>query len=401
MTIQHSVRNAERPHVVLVNTGPVIDSRGGTEKIFSSMANALDERGFDVTAICCDARNGRPGYEFAPSVKFINAYVKPLFSFLYKYPFKELLCIRLTKFEKVRAKQTLNDKWKFRSFRKISSEFSSADVVVSFQVETTHILRQLGVDAPIVTMLHSAPEVYMNRPAFSVYQNSVNSCSAVQVLLPEFVAAARKELQDVPIVVIPNVVQQFERVSPCSAKTIVCLARLEAGKRPELLVEAFALLKEEFPDWVCEWWGDLGNEKMRKRIEALIRQRGLENRFLLQGRTSDIEGVLLKSSIFAFPSSFEGFGLSLAESFAMGLPAVGCKDCSAVNTLIRDGVNGYLAEPTPQAFASALKKLMSDGDLRRSLGTMGRKDMTSYTEERVWGIWDKLLRKIIQGGSPN
>lgn len=360
------------------------------------MANAFVERGFDVTAICCDGRKGRPGYEFVPSVKFVNTYVKPLFSFFYKYPFKELLCFRLTRVEKIRARQTLNDKWKSKSIGKIFSEISSADVIVSFQVETTHILRQLGLEIPIVTMLHSAPEVYMSRPAFSVYQKSVDSCSVVQVLLPEFVSGARKELPNVPIVVIPNVVQQFEKISPCSAKTIVCLARLETGKRPELLVEAFSLLQERFPDWICEWWGDLGNKKVVRRIEALIRQRGVEGRFFLRGRTSDVENVLLRSSIFAFPSSFEGFGLSLAESFAMGLPAVGCKDCSAVNTLIRDGVNGYLVEPTPQAFASALEKLMSDGDLRRSFGGVGRKDMNNYSEERIWGIWEKLLRRLIQ-----
>lgn len=45
---------------------------------------------------------------------------------------------------------------------------------------------------------------------------------------------------------------------------------------------------------------------------------------------------------FAFPSAYEGFGLSLAEAMSMGLPAVGYKSCSAVNELIVDGKNGFV-----------------------------------------------------------
>lgn len=110
--------------------------------------------------------------------------------------------------------------------------------------------------------------------------------------------------------------------------------------------------------------------------------------------TANVPSKLKEASIFAFPSLFEGFGLALAEAFAMGLPAVGCKDCSAVNTLIRDGENGFLTESTPEAFAKGLAKLMESEELRRKLGEEGKKDMKAYSADRVWGTWEKLIRGL-------
>ena len=61
----------------------------------------------------------------------------------------------------------------------------------------------------------------------------------------------------------------------------------------------------------------------------------------MKGSTNDVPDVLRQGDIFAFPSAYEGFGLSLAEAMSMGLPAVGYKSCSAVNELIVDGKNGF------------------------------------------------------------
>ena len=42
--------------VVLVNTWRVVNAKGGTEKVFCDMANALDLMGYNVTAICLDLK---------------------------------------------------------------------------------------------------------------------------------------------------------------------------------------------------------------------------------------------------------------------------------------------------------------------------------------------------------
>ena len=79
----------------------------------------------------------------------------------------------------------------------------------------------------------------------------------------------------------------------------------------------------------------------------------------------------------------------------MGLPAVGCKNCPAVNTLIRDGENGLLTDSTPEGYAEALARLMKDEDLRYHLGRQGKEDMKAYSADFVWSSWEKLILGLI------
>ena len=80
---------------------------------------------------------------------------------------------------------------------------------------------------------------------------------------------------------------------------------------------------------------------------------------------------------------------------AMGLPIAGCADCPSVNTMIRDGENGVLTQPTAEAYAEGLAKLMEDEELRRKLGTQAKEDMKAYSADSVWEAWDKLIQETI------
>ena len=126
---------------------------------------------------------------------------------------------------------------------------------------------------------------------------------------------------------------------------ILFVGRLSKNhKRPHLLIEAFAGLADEFPNWNVELWGAEDGKAYYKELQLLIKKHHLENRVFLKGPTNDVPSVLQQGDIFAFPSAYEGFGLALGEAMSMGLPAVGYKSCSAVNELIKDGENGYLCD---------------------------------------------------------
>ncbi len=116
---------------------------------------------------------------------------------------------------------------------------------------------------------------------------------------------------------------------------------------------------------------------------------------LLKGSTNDVPDVLRQGDIFAFPSAYEGFGLSLAEAMSMGLPAVGYKSCSAVNELIVDGKNGFLCEEGMDDFANKLARLMSDKQLRIKMGKSAHEMMKEYAPDKIWDQWEMLMRKVI------
>lgn len=391
-----SFSGAKKPHVVLVNVWRVVNAKGGTEKVFCDMANALVKRGYEVTALFCDPNQGAPGFHVDKNVRCINSFKKPPLPFLYKNPWRNLRCLRLSRVKRKLLRDLLKPKWLAKCIGEAIADLPSADIFISYQTESTWILRDcLNIKTPLVTMFHFNPVHYFKAPSFPIYRHAVGHSDVLQVLLPEFASEARDYYPKARTVVIPNIAPNYVASADLSQKRIITIARIVEQKRPSLLLEAFALLKDRFPDWTCEWYGERTNEAYWSDIDRLIHAKQLENRVFFPGKTDDVPDKLRHASIFAFPSAFEGFGLALGEAFAMGLPSVGCKDCCAVNSLIKDGSNGFLTDPTPEAFAEGLAKLMMSEDLRRQLGTQGRQDMKAFSADAVWGAWDKLIRELI------
>lgn len=164
-------------------------------------------------------------------------------------------------------------------------------------------------------------------------------------------------------------------------------------KRPHLLIEAFAGLADEFPNWNVELWGAEDGKAYYKELQLLIKKHHLENRVFLKGPTNDVSSVLQQGDIFAFPSAYEGFGLALGEAMSMGLPAVGYKSCSAVNELIKDGENGYLCEDRIEPLKIALQKIMKNQQIRMQMGKGAKISMEKYSSKAIRNEWNILLEQ--------
>ena len=87
-----------------------------------------------------------------------------------------------------------------------------------------------------------------------------------------------------------------------------------------------------------------------------------------------------EADLFAFPSSCETFGISLLEAMAVGLP-IACSNRGPMTEILRDaGV--YFNPEQPASIAEALKLLILDEELRRTLGTKALSISKSYNWER-------------------
>jgi glycosyltransferase involved in cell wall biosynthesis len=88
---------------------------------------------------------------------------------------------------------------------------------------------------------------------------------------------------------------------------------------------------------------------------------------LLEPQPFDKVAPLLNAlDIYAFPSKGEGFGISLLEAMACGLPSVAFGRWG-VKELVSDGETGLLAD-SPAGFSEKLRLLTSDRALRERLG---------------------------------
>ncbi len=373
----------------------MIDSKGGAERVFCEFANNLAIRGHKVTAICCEPLSGQLGFPILEQVKFINVGYPVDWNAAIKYKIKRGLkkLINFAFFAKTRELDLAYDKLEYKS--KIISETlyrSNPDIIVSFNFEATYLLKEiLHINVPIITMTHMNPSSYKKFKEFQLFKSSIKSCTCLQVPLPEFINEIQNLFGCKNIVVIPNAVPQFKAASKNKFHKITNIARLSGEKRQDLAIKAFTLIMNQFPDWTLEIYGAPSNLSYLKKLEALIEAKNAKDRIILRGPTCEVEKELDNSSIFLFPSKEEGFGLALAEAMSKGLPVIGCRSCSAVNTLIKHEINGLLCEDTAEDIADKLKILIENENYRHHLGMQARKDMEQYAPKKIWDQWERLL----------
>lgn len=213
------------------------------------------------------------------------------------------------------------------------------DVIISVDPETTILLREsLGYNIliPIVTMFHFPVEKSL-RWQSKKEKKAIESSSVVQLLTADAARKFSQEFPNVKTIKIPNAVLPCTQAAELLGKTkhqIVYVARFDRHvKRQHLLVDAFAKLANQFPNWHLVMYGYRDNEYSRY-IKKMVKDRGLNYRIRLEPPTNNVYEVYKKSDIVAFPSAYEGFGLSLAEAMNAGLPSIGFASASGVNELI-------------------------------------------------------------------
>ena len=177
-------------------------------------------------------------------------------------------------------------------------------------------------------------------------------------------------------------------------KTIIAVGRNDANKRHEMLVNAFAAVSVNIPDYRLVIYGD---GELHERLRERVRQLGMEKRISLPGVTDDAAGAMGRASVFVLTSDTEGMPNSLIEAMCMGMVCISTDcPCGGPHMLIRDGVNGILIPVADQkALEKALLAAASDGEMRIKMSEEAQKMREIYSSERVYGEWEEQLRKIM------
>jgi len=220
-------------------------------------------------------------------------------------------------------------------------------------------------------------------------------CTGLVVLSHRLRDAGCKLTRGRPVYVIPNAIEAPEthpvKIEGETERQPVLLAmgRLAEQKGFDLLLQAFAQIADDFPDWTLRI---LGDGPLRSRFEALRDSLQLQHRVQFAGWVPQPERELLQGRLFVFSSRFEGFGLALAEAMACGLPAVSFDCDTGPADIIRHEVDGLLVPPEDvNALAAAMRRLMSDDDERRRLAARAVEAAERFGMERFGRLWEAVL----------
>ncbi|MER6914710.1 glycosyltransferase family 4 protein [Streptomyces sp. NPDC000594] len=193
-------------------------------------------------------------------------------------------------------------------------------------------------------------------------------------------------LPGVRIDAVPNSVPA-PAVAPAdgNARCVVAAGRLTRVKRYDVLIEAFAAVVAEHPDWRLRIYGSgdrTGNE--RGALTELIARLRLTESVALMGNAAPLENEWVKGSIAAVTSAREAFGMTIVEAMRCGLPVVATDCPHGPREIIEDGVDGRLVPVGDvAAVASALLGLIGDDGARRRAGRAARAAAERFDPGRI------------------
>lgn len=186
----------------------------------------------------------------------------------------------------------------------------------------------------------------------------------------------------------------FRSDTPCLGN----IAALAPEKGHALLLEAFALLRAQFPQCTLLIAGQ-GPE--RARLDELARRLRVADAVQFLGELPDITELLRKIDVFVFPSHAEPLGSALLAAMARGVPVVAIA-AGGVPEVIDDGRNGLLTrELSPPALAQAISTLLSDRVQAKLLGRAARERIaTHFSADRMVDGTVQLYEEVAGQFSP-
>jgi glycosyltransferase involved in cell wall biosynthesis len=185
--------------------------------------------------------------------------------------------------------------------------------------------------------------------------------------------------------------KRAQRATPKNAvPRLLTVATLTQRKGHDTLIQALAMLKGL--SWHSMLVGSMERDpSVTANIRLLIASLGLEGRVNLCGELDDHElgAVYADADIFVLPSRYEGYGMVFAEALACGLPIVACASGAVVDTV--PATAGLMMPPDdPVALADALRRVISDLDLRRQLAD------SAWSHGRRLPTWNDTAASISQ-----
>lgn len=178
-------------------------------------------------------------------------------------------------------------------------------------------------------------------------------------------------------VITPEVLAKAEEAinhpwfAPGQPPVVLGVGRLTAQKDFSTLIRAFALVRKERPARLLI----LGEGEERKKLEALVREMGLEHDVALPGFVENPYKYMKRAGVFVLSSRSEGLPTVLIEAAALGVPVVST-DCPSGPAEVLKGNEKQLV-PVGDAYALA-QAILRSLEAPFSLGIDVRPYMVSH-----------------------
>jgi glycosyltransferase involved in cell wall biosynthesis len=183
------------------------------------------------------------------------------------------------------------------------------------------------------------------------------------------------------------------------------LKELNIDKKKTVLLYVGRLPPEKNVDRLLREFGSLGRDDVKLviigdgsekgRLEGMSSALGVREKVMFMGMRNDVERFYSVADIFISPSKYEPFGQVILEAMASGLPCIAFKRVVpeyevASEEIIENSITGFCVDPSNKdEFQEKLRYLIDHPDIRKEMGTKGRKVCeTKFT-------WEVHVRRLL------
>ena len=260
------------------------------------------------------------------------------------------------------------------------------DAVLSFgeYFNSFVLLSTIGLRVPIYVSDRSSPNVPMGRIhrwlRKILYPRAAGVIAQTQIAKEIY----SKIYTPKSITVIGNPIRHISQIEKVEqSNTIISVGRLIKTKHYDRLIRIFNQIGRT--DWnLMIVGGDAQKQNQMVKLEALLKELGQPKNIILAGNRSDVDELLLKSRIFVFTSSSEGFPNAIGEALSAGLPVVAYDCVAGPSDMVHNGENGYLIPLfEDEVFIQKLNHLMNNPEERERMGKKSLEYALDYSEEAI------------------
>ncbi|MBE9028703.1 glycosyltransferase family 4 protein [filamentous cyanobacterium LEGE 11480] len=352
---------------------------GGAERVLSIMANQWAAKGWSLTFLTFDDGTVPPFYELDQRVRHIPLDMER--------DSPNLFAAISNNFKRV---QTLRS----------AIIDSRPDVVISF-LDTTNVTTLLAtrnLPFPIIVDEQNHPAMCRANRSWELLRQWMYPKADRVVAITERALNYFSPAVQARGCVIPNPAMAVNLAEKPAEKlltgpSLIAVGRLNPQKGFDLLLDAFAPLRDRHPDWNLTV---LGEGELRAELEAQRDQLGLNDRVHFIGAVKNPNDFLQQADIFVMSSRFEGFPNALCEAMASGLPVISADCLSGPREIIRDRVDGLLVPPeNVTALTAAMEQLMTDETARQKLAARAPEVTERFGIETVMQMWESLITTVL------
>lgn len=342
---------------------------GGAERVMVHLCSGLAARGHQVTLLTLN--NDVPDFYAAPeTVRRVRAHVPPAAGLSVWGRFKRV----------------------WRLVRAVRS--TKPDAVIIFMTLSVCLACWL-LRVPYIFSVHlDITKVRLSRQWLKWRKFLLNRAAAVAVLSDKDVAYIRRHYPKWNPAVVYNPalracgVSKEDKPSFLSADhNVIAVGRLTRQKGFDRLLEAWNLIRDEFPDWKLSIIGAGEDEQMLKELADALDVTASVN---FVPPVKNMAAVYAYADVYAMSSRYEGFPMVLVEAMAAGLPAASFV-CNGPDVIIRDGVDGFLVpQGNTDKLADRLALLMREEEKRRAFGLAAREVVSRFPMEKFIDGYEAL-----------